>query len=50
MLLKISKQNNIKILNILNTFKKVLDENILKENGKYDNKLENIHKFINSKK
>ncbi len=50
MLLKIDKSNNIKIIKVLNKFKKILDENILKENSKYDNNLENIHKFISSNK
>jgi sporadic carbohydrate cluster 2OG-Fe(II) oxygenase len=50
MLSKISKINNVNILDTLNIFKKVIDKNILKENSKYDNKLENIHKFISPQK
>ena len=50
MLLKINKSKNIKIINNLNKFKKVLDDNIRNENSKYDNKLESMHNFISPKK
>ena len=49
MLLKINKQNNKKILNILDKFKFIIDNNIKAQNNKYDNNLENTHKYIKHK-